>query len=71
MENILQRLSCISLFKPPWIRGFRNDKSLKDYLVRTALPKMDNPGGSEPFGKVCDYAIRTNTFNDKSMGSSI
>ena len=33
------------------IVGFRNDKSLKDYLVRAALPKMDNTRGSEPCGK--------------------
>ena len=28
-----------------------NGKSLKDYLVRVALPKMDNVRGSEPCGK--------------------
>ena len=33
------------------IVGFRNGKSLKDYLVRAALPKMDNTRGSEPCGK--------------------
>ena len=33
------------------IVGFRNGKSLKDYLVRAVLPKMDNVGGSEPCGK--------------------
>ena len=48
------------------IVGFRNGKSLKDYLVRAALPKTDNAGGFEPCGKVscqvCDYIIRTNTF---------
>ena len=41
------------------IVGFRNGKSLKDYPVRTKLPKMDNAGGSEPRGKgtcqVCDH----------------
>ena len=46
---------------------FRNGKSLKNYLVRTALPKMDNARGSEPFEKgtcqVCDHIIRTNTYN--------
>ena len=53
------------------IVGFRNGKSLKDYLVRAALPKMDNAGGSEPCGKgtcqVCDHIIITN----KSMWESI
>ena len=33
------------------IVGFRNGKSLKEYLVRAALPKMDNAGSSEPCGK--------------------
>ena len=45
---------------------FRNGKTLKDYLVRTALPKMDNVVGSEPCGKgicqVCDHIITTKTF---------
>ena len=31
--------------------GFQNGKSLKDYLVRAALPKMDNAGGSQQCGK--------------------
>ena len=54
------------------IVGFRNGKSLKDYLMRTALPKMDNAGGSEPCGKgtcqVCDHIITTNTFTTKACG---
>ena len=33
------------------IVGFRNGKSFEDYLVRAALPKMDNTGGSEPCRK--------------------
>ena len=52
--------------------GFRNGKSLKDYLVRVALPKMDNAGRSEPYGKgtcqVCDHIITTNTFTTKASG---
>ena len=51
---------------------FRNGKSLKDYLVRAALPKMDNAGDAEPCGKVicqvCDYAVLTNTFTTKACG---
>ena len=43
------------------IAGFPNDKSLKDYLVRAALTKMENAGGSEPCGKdtcqVCDHVV--------------
>ena len=52
--------------------GFRNGKSIKDYLVRAALPKMDNAGGSEPSGKgtgqVCYHKITTNTFATKACG---
>ena len=48
------------------IVGFRNGKSRKDYLVRVALPKMGNAGGSEPCGKstcqVFDHIITTTTF---------
>ena len=54
------------------IVGFRNGKSHTDYLVRAALPKMDNAGGSEPCGKgtcqVCDHKITTNTFAPKACG---
>ena len=28
--------------------GFRNGKSLKDYLVRVKLPKLDESGRCEP-----------------------
>ena len=52
--------------------AFRNGKSIKDYLVRTALPKMDNAGGSEPCGKdtchACDHIMTTNTFTTKACG---
>ena len=52
------------------IVGFRNGKSLKDCLVRAALPKMDNAGESEPCGKstcqVCDHIITTNIFTTKA-----
>ena len=54
------------------IVGFRNAKILNDYLVRAALPKMDNAGGSEPCGKgtcqVRDHIITTNTFITKACG---
>ena len=54
------------------IVGFRNGKSLKDYLVRAALPKIDNTGGSEPCGKdtchVYGHIITTNTFTTKACG---
>ena len=54
--------------------GFRNGKSLKDYLVGAALQKRDNGGGSESCGKVtfqvCDYIIRTNYFFNKCKWES-
>ena len=31
--------------------GFRNDKSLKDYLVRAKLPKLEESGRCKPCGK--------------------
>ena len=31
--------------------GFQNGKSLKDYLVRAKLPKIDESGRCEPCGK--------------------
>ena len=51
---------------------FRNGKSLKDYMVRAALPNMNNAGGSERCGKgtcqVCDLIITSNTFTAKVCG---
>ena len=45
------------------IVGFRNGKSLKNYLVRAALPTTDNAGGSKPCEKgtcqVCDLDTLT------------
>ena len=55
--------------------GFQNGKSLKEYLVRAALPKMNNARGSEPCGKgtcqVCDYISTTNTFTTKACGKVV
>ena len=46
------------------IAGFRKDKRLKDYLVRAALTKMENAGGSELCRKgtcqVCDHVVTYN-----------
>ena len=54
------------------IVGFRNYKSLKDYLERAALPKMYNARGSEPCREgtcqVRDHIITTNTFTTKACG---
>ena len=50
--------------------GFRNGKSLKDYLVRAKLPKLDESGRCEPCGKktclVCDSIITTTTFTTEA-----
>ena len=55
-----------NVFSEVPIVGFRNGKRLTDYLASAALPKMDNPGGSESYGtgtcQVCDQVINTNTF---------
>ena len=54
--------------------GFQNGKNLKGYLLRAALPKIDNAGGSEPCGKdtcqVCDHIqlLQQNTFTTKACG---
>ena len=54
-----------NVFPEDPIVGCRNGKRLKDYLASVALPKMDNPGGSELYGtgtcQVCDQIINTNT----------
>ena len=54
------------------IVGFQNGKNVKDCLVRAALPKMDNAGGSESCGngscQVCDHITTTNTFMTKACG---
>ena len=59
VRNILQELQILlapdkghkKVFPEVPIVRFRNDKSLKGYLVRAVLPKMDNGGGSEPCWK--------------------
>ena len=54
--------------------GLRNGKSLKDYLVRAALPKANETGRCEPCGKktclVCDSIRTTTTFTTKPCGES-
>ena len=50
--------------------GFRNGKSLKDYLVRAKLPKLDESGRCEPCGKktclVCDSISTVTTFTTEA-----
>ena len=74
VRSILQELQILlapdkehkKVFSEVPIVGLRNGKSLKDYVVRAALPKLDNAGGSEPCGKgtcqMCNHIITTNTF---------
>ena len=50
--------------------GFRNGKSLKDYLVRATLPKANETGRCEPCGKktclVCNSIRTTTTFTTEA-----
>ena len=50
--------------------GFRNGKSLKDYLVRAVLPKTNETGRCEPYGKktclVCNSVGSTTTFTTEA-----
>ena len=80
VRSLLQELQILlapdkenkKIFPEVPIVGFRNGKSLKGYLVKAVLPKMDNAGGSEPCRKntcqVCDHIITTNTFTTNACG---
>ena len=54
--------------------GFRNGKSLKDYLVRATLPKANETGRCEPCGKktclvcnsICNFKIQSDPLNCNS-----
>ena len=52
-----------------------NDKSIKNYIVKTALPKMDNARDSElcwiGICQVCDHIITSNTFTIKACGEVV
>ena len=37
--------------------GLRNGKSLKDYLVRAKLSKLEESGRCEPFGKKPAWSV--------------
>ena len=54
--------------------GFRNGKSLKDYLVRAKLSKLEESGKCEPCGKnsclVCDSISTSTTFTTKASQES-
>ena len=59
IRNILQELHLLlapdkehkKVFPNVPVVGFRNGKSLKDYLVRAVLPRTNETGRCEPFGK--------------------
>ena len=52
--------------------GFRNGKSLKDYLIRAALNTANETGSCEPCGKktclVCNAIRTTATFTTEACG---
>ena len=52
--------------------GFRNGKSLKDYLVRATLPKANEIGRCKPCGKktclVCNSIRTATTFTTEACG---
>ena len=50
--------------------GFRNGKSLKDFLVRATWPKLNGSGRCEPCGKktclICDSISTATTFTTEA-----
>ena len=79
VRNILQELQILltpdkkhkKVFQDIPIVGFRNGKSLKDYLVRAKLPNVEITGRSESCGKrnchACDFICNTDTFFYQSL----
>ena len=55
--------------------GFRNGKSLKDFLVRGTLPKLYASGRCEPYGKktflVCDSISTAATFTTEACQETL
>ena len=54
--------------------GFRNGKSLKDYLVRAALPRTNETGRCELYNKkTCLFcnSIRTTTFASEACAETL
>ena len=60
------------VFPDVTVVGFRNGKSLKDYLVRAALPKTNETGTCKPCGKktclVRNWIRTTTTFTTEASG---
>ena len=82
VRNILQELHILltpdqehkNVFQDTPVAGFRNDKSLKDHLVRAKLPNVEIRGRSELCGKgnyqVCVFICDTDTFSTKACGET-
>ena len=55
--------------------GFRNDKSLKDYLVRALLPRTNETGRCEPCREktclVCNSIRTTTTFTTEACEDTL
>ena len=78
IRNTLQELHLLlvpdkehkKVFPDVSVVGFRNVKSLKDYLVRAALPKTNETGRCKPCGKktylVCNSVRTTTTFTTET-----
>lgn len=49
---------------------FRNGKSLKDYIMRPALPEIGNFEGSEPRGKSNVKYVIMLSMSQKHVGKS-
>ena len=54
--------------------GFRNDKVLKDNLIRTKFPNIEKAGRFDSCGKrhclVCDFIFSSDTFFTKACGET-
>ena len=80
VRNILQELHLLlapdkehkKVFPDVPVAGFGNGKSLKDYLVRAALPKINETRRCEPCGRktclVCNSIRTTKTFMTEACG---
>ena len=56
------------------VTGFWNGKSLKDFVVRATLPRLNESGRCEPCGKktclVCDSINTATTFTTEACQES-
>ena len=80
ISNILQELNSLlapnkehtKVFVNALVVGFRNDKSLKDYLVRAAVSKTNETERCEPCGQktclACNSIKTITTFTTETCG---